>query len=266
METRDPLPAGKPVEPAPLSTTTSKVTEVRTGLVALQVPVTEFPVDVMGEARYQHVLEKICGGRTPDGVDLVLPARCVPDEADGVRVEIHGAPVGSLTSDAAWVYRMTIHGASECRARIRGGWDRGLNDLGHFGMRLDLVLPEVGPELAALRRLRALVYSRAIIGESNHQPALRQIMARRTAEYPAWEPFFMARLVREDAGSVSVRVEIEGMPVGHLGRVDARRHWTSRNAPPEVPACITSIDGADGRTRYSVDLSLDRWMRQDPEK
>jgi hypothetical protein len=64
METRDPLPAAKPVEPAPSSPTTSKVTEVRTGLVA-QVPVTEFPVDVMGEVRYQHVLEKICGGRTP---------------------------------------------------------------------------------------------------------------------------------------------------------------------------------------------------------
>ena len=104
----------------------------------------------------------------------------MPDEDDGVRVEIHGAPVGSLTSDVAWVYRMTIAGASECRARIRGGWDRGLDDLGHFGVRLDLVLPEVGTELVTQRRLRALVYSRAIIGESNHQPALRQIMARRT--------------------------------------------------------------------------------------
>ena len=126
MEMRDPLPAAKPVEPAQSSTTTSKVTEVRTGLVA-QVPVTEFPVDAMGEVRYQQVLEKICGGRTPVGVDLLLPARCVPDEDDGVRVEIDGAPVGSLTSDVAWVYRMTIAGASECRARIRrrpGSWTR----------------------------------------------------------------------------------------------------------------------------------------------
>jgi hypothetical protein len=64
-------------------------------------------------------------------------------DVNAVRVDIAGRTVGYLSRDAAKVYRQRIEkvGIStqsiECGAVIRGGWDRGRNDRGHFGVWLN---------------------------------------------------------------------------------------------------------------------------------
>ena len=67
-----------------------------------------------------------------------------PYDSNAVRVEIHGEKVGHLSRTAAERFRAqsgrAFPGISRfrCRALIRGGWDRGAGDLGHFGVKLDL--------------------------------------------------------------------------------------------------------------------------------
>jgi hypothetical protein len=217
-----------------------------------------FPVDVMGEVRHQHALEAICGGRVQDGSVLVVPAQCLPDDQDAsrVRVEIGGVTVGYLTSVPAWVYLMTMNGAaSECRARIYGGSDHGKNsNAGYFGVRLDLALRDIDPEIAPHRG--AYDYRCEIQGESKYQPVLRSIIERRTASKPAsWVPLVIARLEPDASNPSRVHVVVDGQIVGYLGKVTARQYGASKSAPHEVPARITTWTSG-GRTRYGVSLEL----------
>ena len=109
-----------------------------------------FRVAVVGESHYQEALEAICGGRTEDGVDRIIPARLIaedtnPYDRQAVRIEVDGRHVGYLARADARSYRdyMLKHGigasAGWCPARIRGGWQRE-GDSGHFGVQLDFLL------------------------------------------------------------------------------------------------------------------------------
>jgi len=219
-----------------------------------------FPVDVMGEVRYQHALEKICAGRLQEGSVLVVPARCIPEDRDdtSVRVEIDGERVGYLTSGPAWIHTMTMDGAaSECRARIYGGSDHGANtNAGYYGVRLDLVLRELPAEIAPHRG--ASDYSCEIMGDSNCQPALLSIVERRRASKPAaWVPLVMARLEPDNANPSRVHVMVDGQSVGYLGKANSRKYCASTSGQiREVPARITAGQNADGRPRYGVNLEL----------
>lgn len=109
-----------------------------------------FGTAIVGESHYQAVLEYICGGRTDDGADEVVIARLVledenPYDTQAVRVEIEGHTVGYLSRSDARLYRerLTVAGQpriiGQCTARIRGGWDRGPEDRGLFGVYLDIL-------------------------------------------------------------------------------------------------------------------------------
>jgi hypothetical protein len=216
-----------------------------------------FPVDVMGEVRYQYALERICAARIQDGLVLVAPAKCVPEDDCNVRVEIGGATVGYLTSMPAWIYTMTMDGAtSECRARIYAGQDHGANtNAGLYGVRLDLVLRELPAEIAPHQR--AHDYPCEIMGESNCQPALRAIVDRRKASKPAaWVPLVMARLEPDTSNPPRVDVLIDGQLVGYLSKATSRQYCASASAPREVPAWIMEGQGGDGRRRYGVNLEI----------
>lgn len=220
-----------------------------------------FPVDVMGEVRHQHALEKICAGRLQEGSVLIVPARCIPgdrDDTGGVRVEIGGKTVGYLTSGPAWIYTMTMDGvASECRARIHGGADHGVNtNAGHYGVRLDLVLRELPAEIAPHRG--ASDYACEIMGESNCQPALRSIIERRRASKPAaWVSLLMAKIEPDSANPPRAHVMIDGQSVGYLGKANSRKYCTAASGQVrEVPARITTSQDVDGRPRYGVSLEL----------
>lgn len=108
-----------------------------------------FRLEVVGESHYQDALERLCGGRCEDGADEEFDAVLVFDDAnrfdpEAVRVEIGSHAVGYLSRPAAREMRKDIarlardaRGA-RCRARVRGGWDRGAGDRGDFGVRLDV--------------------------------------------------------------------------------------------------------------------------------
>lgn len=108
-----------------------------------------YAVEVVGESNYQRALEQICGGRSRDGVEKYVTAVLVLEDTNhydenAVRVDISGSTVGYLSRHTAKAYRKqlatraTSSQSIECPALIRGGWDRGRNDKGHFGVRLDL--------------------------------------------------------------------------------------------------------------------------------
>jgi hypothetical protein len=116
-------------------------------------------VDVVGESAHQGSIDRIAGGRTIDGARirdhsaLLMPEPTNPYDVNAVRVVIissmgSGATVGYLSREDAVAYRPVIDRlaadgkVAACRASISGGWDRGSDDRGSFGVRLSLGTPE----------------------------------------------------------------------------------------------------------------------------
>lgn len=108
-----------------------------------------FECDVVGESHYQQALEKLCGGRTEDSQERIFEALLVPDDdnphdSQAVRVEIGGHTVGHLSRQMARGFRQKMADAgfaghvARTQALVRGGWYRGPDDCGHFGVRVDL--------------------------------------------------------------------------------------------------------------------------------
>lgn len=108
-----------------------------------------FSQRLVGTAKYQHALETLAGGHTKEGVEAECLAQVVPERARWfgprvVRVEIRGQIVGYLSrGDAERFHKRMVHAGLAgrtviCKALIIGGWDRGQQDHGSFGVKLDL--------------------------------------------------------------------------------------------------------------------------------
>jgi hypothetical protein len=108
-----------------------------------------FELDVVGESHYQDALETLCGGRCADGHRKEVEALLIHDDGNqyddkAVAVSVEGSIVGFLDRKTARNFRaqMAEAGAAGvpavCQAVIVGGWDRGDDDMGHFGIKLDL--------------------------------------------------------------------------------------------------------------------------------
>ncbi len=104
-------------------------------------------VEVVGESEHQDALLALAGGARPyGGVELDAVAELVPDPNDleEVVVRIDGSAVGRLRREDAVRLAATIdealdsRGVVTCNALIRGGWDRGREDVGLFGVALFL--------------------------------------------------------------------------------------------------------------------------------
>jgi len=109
----------------------------------------EYDAPIVGESHYQRVLEEICVGRSEEGVEKYVDATLVLEDSNphdnmAVRIDIEGKTVGYLSRDDARSYRQRLKEDGHpsltgvCSAVIRGGWDRGGGDVGHFGVFLDL--------------------------------------------------------------------------------------------------------------------------------
>ena len=113
-------------------------------------------VDVIGEGEFQDALLALTGGvRRYGGVDVDTVAQLVlgasreagPPAGGPVAVQIRGTTVGWLRDEDASRHVPAIaaaiaeRGMATCRARIRGGWDRGAGKVGAFGVRLFLPAP-----------------------------------------------------------------------------------------------------------------------------
>jgi hypothetical protein len=113
----------------------------------------DFELPIVGESYYQDNLERICGGRTRESCEIEKPAVLIleddnPKDPRAVRVEIEGLKVGYLSRGNARRYRETfadvfaVSPRMQVCAMIRGGWDRGPDDRGHFGVWLDLAVED----------------------------------------------------------------------------------------------------------------------------
>ena len=108
-----------------------------------------FQLDIVGESHFQDNLEKLCRGRCEDGHDLEIEAMLIHDDENehddqAVAVFIDSKLVGHLGRKNARNFRAQLAAAGAagvpavCEAKIVGGWDRGEDDQGHFGVMLDL--------------------------------------------------------------------------------------------------------------------------------
>jgi hypothetical protein len=106
-----------------------------------------FEFDMVGESFYQNNLEEICGGKTEESAEFECEAVLIPEsdspyDKNAVRVEIEFKQVGHLSRQHAEEYRKILGDrVSICDAVIVGGWDRGSDDQGHFGVKLDIDWP-----------------------------------------------------------------------------------------------------------------------------
>ena len=121
--------------------------EPRPGLIWLRGG-GRFGLSAVGESNYQPALEEIAGGKTPRGVDKIVDAELVleddnPHDPQAVAVLVQRRKVGYLSRADARRFRGELEPhyrtgmKIRCKARIRGGWDRGGGDSGHFGVWLD---------------------------------------------------------------------------------------------------------------------------------
>ncbi|MGG7603517.1 HIRAN domain-containing protein [Massilia sp. BKSP1R2A-1] len=109
-----------------------------------------YPINVAGESFYPEAFAALCGPRGLEPVNIEVRARLeLQDDNEhdkqAVRVSIQGRQVGHLPREAARAFRRTVrygklaeHEAFECAAIICGGWDRGPEGAGNYGVRLDL--------------------------------------------------------------------------------------------------------------------------------
>lgn len=115
-----------------------------------------FSIDIVGESNYQSALESICGRRTDESQEKIVEAVLVheddnPYDDKAIRVDIQGKTVGYLSRENARQYRKQSKEAgysaitARCSAKIVGGWDRGGEDKGHFGVKLDLPTADQHP-------------------------------------------------------------------------------------------------------------------------
>ena len=116
-----------------------------------------FSTDIVGESNYQSALEAICRGRTDESQEKIVEAVLVhednnPYDDKAIRVDIQGKTVGYLSRENARQYRERLEEAdykgttATCSAKIVGGWDRGPEDKGHFGVKLDLPTADQAPD------------------------------------------------------------------------------------------------------------------------
>jgi HIRAN domain len=106
--------------------------------------------EVVGESYYQVELERVVGGRTEDSarykcVAILTPEPDNPYDPHAVCVTVDGFKVAHLSRDWAAKFNAVLassrYAQAACNALIVGGWDRGGDDRGHFGIKLDIILP-----------------------------------------------------------------------------------------------------------------------------
>lgn len=106
----------------------------------------KYEFEIVGESNYQAALKAIAGPKQEDGVEHFCVAELIledsnPHDSKAVRVDIDGRTVGYLSRDLARQYRKQISvGTMTAPAVIVGGWNRGGDDSGHYGVKLDLPL------------------------------------------------------------------------------------------------------------------------------
>ncbi|QHO76287.1 hypothetical protein ACH79_30470 [Bradyrhizobium sp. CCBAU 051011] len=104
-------------------------------------------VPVVGESRYQDVLQMLYRKNGGSGHDIKVSAALVPEndnaaDPNAVRVEIESRGVGYLPREMALEYRAALGESSgQCSAKIVGGFELDGGSSAHFGVKLNLAWP-----------------------------------------------------------------------------------------------------------------------------
>jgi hypothetical protein len=110
----------------------------------------EFGIHVVGTSHHQDALAALCNGRARKSAHhpcaaLIAPEPANPHDLHAVAVSIHGIKIGYLERDAAREFDAALrrfgYDDAACAAMIVGGWDRGEDNQGSFGVRLDAYMP-----------------------------------------------------------------------------------------------------------------------------
>lgn len=102
-----------------------------------------YDFEIVGEASYQSELKQIAGSN-PDGVEYYCTAtlRAEPSnkyDPNAIKVVIEGKTVGYISRrETSLVHPHLRRGSLTCDAVVVGGWHRGDDDRGHYGVKLDL--------------------------------------------------------------------------------------------------------------------------------
>jgi hypothetical protein len=110
-----------------------------------------FALAVVGESYYRQNFDRVCGKKADGADNLIVAAVLVceatnPHDPNAVRIDVSGLPLGHLSRAMARKYRTRLAALKlderprSCRGMVRGGWDRGGDDRGEYGIRLDLDL------------------------------------------------------------------------------------------------------------------------------
>lgn len=219
--------------------------------------------EVVGESRHQDALERVSGGRTWRGPASPLvtaelrPEPGNPVDPDAVRVDVGGLTVGYLPRGDGTRFRPVLRDlaatgrTATVRARVTGGWDRGPDGLGRFGIELD-VHPDLllsGPADPFLPGGRTV----AVVGEEEHQAALSDLLGGEG------EVEVVASLEDGASGRGELVVRVGGEPVGELGPGAAERYrpLVRQVAAAGLPAtCRARV--ARGAREVEVHLALPR--------
>lgn len=110
-----------------------------------------FSLEVAGSSFYQDALKLIVGGRRDASVYFrtIALLSSEPDnkhDKHAIGVRINGMTVAHIKREHNILLReqldeIGVCGDAQCRAMIVGGWNRGHDDKGSFGVRLDLTWP-----------------------------------------------------------------------------------------------------------------------------
>jgi hypothetical protein len=215
-------------------------------------------VDVVGESFYQDAIEEAAGGRSEDGAVIPLvTAQLVrepgnPHDHNAVRVDIGGQTCGYISRYEAPDYHDVLAAMAEigrpatCRAWITGGWDRGGDDRGHFGIRLDL-----HQDLEPAERGAILPFGEgrvAIVGEQHAQDHLTGLL-------DGTDRVEVIAVLGEPAEQIGVW--INGSAVGTLTQKMSERYgpWVAEAQAALLPAsCAARV--VRGPNKIEVYLKL----------
>jgi hypothetical protein len=104
--------------------------------------------ELVGEASYQDALDRLAGPKGEDAVYLDCSATLIeepnnPHDKNAVYCLISGLKVGYISRDENLAIKAIIrkrgsNGQLNVNAQIRGGWNRGRNDKGNYGVRIQV--------------------------------------------------------------------------------------------------------------------------------
>lgn len=225
----DPLPLAEPTAPpaqprtdlAPPASGTPPQPPSTIGPTWLQpytLRASDHEISVVGEARYQVHLESCSGGRTETGARMPLvTAELIaepdnPYDRNAIRVDVGGGCVGYIAREETGRFHPVLRSLSAegrratCRAWLTGGWDRGGDDRGNFGIVLCLHpnLETIAGPAPMLPFGRGRV---SLVGEEKCQEHLAALVNR------AARAEVIAALEDVDGAIVAT---VDGQPIGQL--------------------------------------------------